>query len=49
MSIETGSMLATQMLVQWDREIGNFWQIVPKEYVNYLAAPLSEEKEEIRA
>ena len=38
--VETGSVLATQMLVQWDREIANFWQVVPIEMMNRLAQPL---------
>ena len=37
------------MLNDWERALPHFWQIVPKEYVNYLAAPLSEDKAEIRA
>ncbi|HTW35999.1 MAG TPA: hypothetical protein VMD53_15370 [Rhizomicrobium sp.] len=40
--IETGSVLATQMLAQWDRELGNFWQVVPLEMVSRLAQPLTE-------
>ncbi len=40
--IETGSVLATQMLVQWDREIGNFWQVVPKEMLARIEMPLNE-------
>ncbi|HTW35997.1 MAG TPA: glutamate synthase large subunit, partial [Rhizomicrobium sp.] len=39
---ETGSVLATQMLAQWDRELGNFWQVVPLEMVSRLAQPLTE-------
>jgi glutamate synthase (NADPH/NADH) large chain len=46
---ETESRYAAGMLNDWSRELQHFWQIVPKEYVNYLAAPLNEEKAEIRA
>jgi glutamate synthase (NADPH) large chain len=46
---ETESRYAATMLNDWARELPHFWQIVPKEYVKYLAAPLSEEKAEIRA
>jgi glutamate synthase (NADPH/NADH) large chain len=35
-------VLATTMLAQWDREIGNFWQVVPKEMIGRLPQPLSE-------
>jgi glutamate synthase (NADPH/NADH) large chain len=47
--IETESRYAATMLNDWARELPHFWQVVPKEYVKYLAAPLSEEKTEIRA
>jgi glutamate synthase (NADPH/NADH) large chain len=40
--VETGSVLATQMLAQWDRELENFWQVVPIEMVSRLAQPLSD-------
>jgi len=40
--LETGSVLATTMLAQWDRELGNFWQVVPKEMIGRLAQPLSD-------
>ncbi|HVE20748.1 MAG TPA: glutamate synthase large subunit [Acidocella sp.] len=46
---ETESRYAATMLNDWERALPHFWQIVPKEYVNYLAAPLSEDKAEIRA
>jgi glutamate synthase (NADPH/NADH) large chain len=29
------------LLHDWEQERGRFWQIVPKEYVKYLAEPLS--------
>jgi glutamate synthase (NADPH/NADH) large chain len=46
---ETGSVLATQMLAQWDRELANFWQVVPIEMVSRLAQPLTEKTEAARA
>lgn len=36
---ETQSAFAQQLLVHWQREIGKFWQIVPKEMVNKLEIP----------
>ena len=46
---ETGSALALQMLAQWDREVGNFWQVVPKEMIARLEHRLSEETAAARA
>jgi glutamate synthase (NADPH/NADH) large chain len=37
---ETGSPHAAEILARWDRELARFWQIVPKEMVSRLAAPL---------
>ena len=28
---ETGSTFAEDLLIHWDLEIGNFWQVVPNE------------------
>ncbi len=39
---ETGSAFATELLAHFDRELGRFWQVVPKEMVGRLAHPLSE-------
>ena len=39
---ETQSRYAASMLNDWDRELPKFWQVVPRDYVNYLASPLSE-------
>jgi glutamate synthase (NADPH/NADH) large chain len=39
---ETQSRYAARLLVDWKRSLERFWQIVPKEYVKYLSAPLSE-------
>jgi glutamate synthase (NADPH/NADH) large chain len=30
------------LLHDWDTEYGKFWQIVPREYVQYLPVPLTE-------
>ncbi len=42
---ETESRYAATLLNDWEREFEHFWQVVPKEYVKYLAAPLSDEAE----
>ena len=39
---ETQSRYAASMLNDWDRELPKFWQVVPRDYVKYLASPLSE-------
>jgi glutamate synthase (NADPH/NADH) large chain len=39
---ETGSAFAAELLAHWEREIGNFWQVVPQEMVARLANPLRE-------
>jgi glutamate synthase (NADPH/NADH) large chain len=41
---ETGSPFAAELLAQWDVELGNFWQVVPKEMVSRLAHPLKDER-----
>ena len=46
---ETGSAYAAQMLHDWGRVAGQFWQVVPKEYVKYLPVPLSDVTEALRA
>ena len=40
---ETASRYAAMLLHDWDKEVGRFWQIVPKEYVKYLPVVLGEE------
>ena len=40
---ETSSPHAEQLLVNWDREVRNFWQIVPKEMLHRLEVPVSRE------
>jgi glutamate synthase (NADPH/NADH) large chain len=47
--LETNSRYARMLLQDWDRTLPRFWQIVPKEYVKYLAVPLSDAVEAIRA
>ncbi|MFK7941866.1 MAG: glutamate synthase large subunit, partial [Paracoccaceae bacterium] len=42
---QTGSPLATEILRNWDRERGSFWQICPKEMVTRLEHPLSDAPE----
>ena len=37
---ETSSAWAERMLVNWDREVRNFWQVVPKEMLNRLEVPV---------
>ncbi len=39
---ETQSAFAARMLRSWDREVGKFWQICPKELIETLPHPLSE-------
>jgi glutamate synthase (NADPH/NADH) large chain len=46
---ETGSPHATEILARWDVELARFWQVCPKEMVQRLAAPLSDESVAIRA
>ncbi len=46
---ETGSAYAARMLHEWARMSGQFWQVVPKEYVKYLPVPLSDTVEALRA
>ncbi len=46
---ETSSRYARQLLHDWDRTLPQFWQVVPKDYEQYLPVPLSEEAEALRA
>jgi glutamate synthase (NADPH/NADH) large chain len=46
---ETSSRYAAMLLHDWDLAAPHFWQVVPKEYVKYLAAPLSDTAEALRA
>jgi glutamate synthase (NADPH/NADH) large chain len=36
----TGSAWAEGILVNWDREVRNFWQVVPKEMLDKLEVPV---------
>ncbi len=38
---ETQSIYAEQLLNDWERELGHFWHVVPKEMLNRLPHPLS--------
>ena len=46
---ETQSRFAERLLIDWRRERGKFWQVVPKEMLSHLAHPLSDETEVKRA
>jgi glutamate synthase (NADPH/NADH) large chain len=46
---ETNSRYAAMLLHSWDQTLGDFWQVVPKDYVKYLPHALSDEKEQARA
>ncbi|MBB5372366.1 glutamate synthase large subunit [Acidocella aromatica] len=46
---ETESRYAATLLNDWDREFEHFWQVVPKEYIKYLAAPLDDTAQAERA
>ena len=46
---ETGSRRAAEILRNWDRELGNFVQICPKEMISRLPHPLSDEDAAIPA
>jgi glutamate synthase (NADPH/NADH) large chain len=41
---ETGSAFAAGILRDWDRHLGKFWQVIPKEMVHRLDKPLAEEE-----
>ncbi len=46
---ETSSRYAATLLLDWPRTLEGFWQVVPKEYVKYLDAPLVDGVEALRA
>ena len=46
---ETGSRKAAAILQHWEGERGNFLQVVPKEMLDKLAAPLEELGEAVPA
>ena len=41
---ETQSRFAEMLLHEWERVLPRFWQVVPREYARYLAAPLGVEE-----
>ncbi|GLQ04998.1 glutamate synthase large subunit [Sneathiella chinensis] len=43
--INTSSPLAEKLLAHWEMELGQFWQVCPKEMINKLSHPLSDEQE----
>jgi glutamate synthase (NADPH/NADH) large chain len=45
---ETHSRYASRLLHDWDRVLPHFWQVVPKDFVKFLAHPLGE-AEKLRA
>ena len=46
---ETHSRYATRLLHDWEQVLPHFWQVVPKDFVRYLAQPLGETTEKLRA
>jgi glutamate synthase (NADPH/NADH) large chain len=46
---QTQSTYAQRLLIEWRREIGRFWQVVPKEMLSRLEQPLGQEEEAKRA
>jgi glutamate synthase (NADPH/NADH) large chain len=41
---ETGSRFAKELLRDWDRVRGHFWQVCPKEMIKRLAHPLVDQE-----
>jgi glutamate synthase (NADPH/NADH) large chain len=46
---ETQSRFAQRLLIDWQRERGHFWQVVPREMLERLERPLSDSAAERRA
>ena len=44
---ETQSRFAERLLVDWERELPRFWQIIPKEMVDKLSHPVQSHSEDI--
>jgi glutamate synthase (NADPH/NADH) large chain len=44
---ETKSPLGARLLNDWNREVERFWQVVPKEMLSRLPAPLTITTEKI--
>ena len=47
--MRTDSVWAATLLDDWDRWVGRFWQVCPKEMVNRLSHPLSDAVAEVVA
>ncbi len=47
--VETNSRYAAMLLHNWEQTLPSFWQIVPKDYVQYLPRSLTDEQEQARA
>jgi glutamate synthase (NADPH/NADH) large chain len=45
----TQSKFAEKLLVDWDLELGKFWQVVPKEMLAKLPLPLTHEERKVEA
>ena len=44
------TLLAERLLIDWDREAGNFWQVIPKEMIGqYDVSVFGDEDQEQRA
>jgi glutamate synthase (NADPH/NADH) large chain len=41
----TGSKWSAALLEDWERRVGQFWQVCPKEMISRLAHPLSDRAE----
>jgi glutamate synthase (NADPH/NADH) large chain len=46
---ETQSRFAQRLLIDWQRERGHFWQVVPREMLERLERPLSDSAAERQA
>jgi glutamate synthase (NADPH/NADH) large chain len=46
---ETNSRYAAMLLHDWEIERDKFWQVVPREFVKYLAQPLQANAQALRA
>ena len=44
---ETQSRFAERLLIDWEMERGNFWQIVPKEIIPHLSHPITDSAREV--
>jgi glutamate synthase (NADPH/NADH) large chain len=43
---ETQSRFAERLLIDWDREVGKFWQVIPKEMIGQFAEPVFAEDDQ---